>query len=85
MQSDLGVFVFPADIVTTAQRPDMLILPGSLKTIILIELTLPWEENMEWVHKWKLLWYEELAQDCKGKGWRCDFFAVKVGVSSLCW
>ena len=47
MQSDLGVFVFPADIVTTAQRPDMLILPGSLKTIILIELTLPWEENME--------------------------------------
>jgi len=34
VQSDLGGFVFPTDIVATAQRPDMLVLSHSLKTII---------------------------------------------------
>ena len=79
VQSDLGRFVFPTDIVTTAQRPDMLVLSRSLKTILLVELTVPWEENMEWAHERKLLRYEQLAQDCKSKGWRCDVFAVEVG------
>ena len=41
VQSDLGGFVFPTDIVTTAKRPDMLVLSRSLKTILLAELTVP--------------------------------------------
>ena len=34
---------------------------------------------MEWAHERKLLRYGQLAQDCKGKGWRCDVFAVEMG------
>ena len=65
--------------MTTAQHPDMVVVSRSLKTMLLVELTVPWEENMEWAHERKLLRYEQLAQDCKGKGWRCDEFAVKMG------
>ena len=79
VQSDLRGFVFSTEIVTTALRPDMLVLSGSLKTILSVELTAPWVENIEWAHERKLLRYEQLAQDCKSIGWRCDVFAVEVG------
>jgi len=45
------------------------------KAILLVELTVPWEENMEWAHERKLLRYEQLARDCKSEGWRCVVFA----------
>jgi len=50
VQSDLRGFVFSTEIVTTALRPDMLVLSGSLKTILVAELTVPWEENIWSVH-----------------------------------
>ena len=42
-------------IMTTAQHPDMVVVSRSLKTMLLVELTVPWEENMEWAHERKLL------------------------------
>jgi len=57
----------------------MLVLSHSLNTILLVELTVPWEENTEWAHERKMLRYEQLVQDCKGRDWRCYAFAVEVG------
>ena len=69
--------------MTTAQQSDMLVLSRSLKTILLAELTVPWEENMDWAHKRKLLPSEQLAQDCKNKGWRRDGLQSRWDVEAL--
>ena len=46
--SDLqNSYIFPGHIALTSLRPDIVIFSNSLKRVILIELTCPWEENME--------------------------------------
>mgnify|MGYP000423294984 CR=1 FL=1 len=78
--TDLQHLVFPTEILVTAQRPDIVVWSRLLKSIILIELTVPWEENIEASHKRKLDRYKDLAAQCRNKGWRCELFAVEVGV-----
>ena len=38
-----SALVFP--IVTTSQRPDIVVWSDDAKQVILLELTMPWEEN----------------------------------------
>ena len=70
---------FPQDIVETRLRPDMVLLSPFTKQLVLIELTVPWEERIEEAHERKRLKYELLVEQCRAKGWstRCD--AIEVG------
>ena len=70
---------FPPHIALTTQRPDMVIWSDKLKTVILMELTVPWEENFSHAHERKLDRYEQLSAQCKDNGWQCEVFAVEVG------
>ena len=45
--------LFPPEIVPTAERPDLVIWSSSIKTVIWVELTSPWEETMEKNHFFK--------------------------------
>lgn len=47
--------------------------------IILVKLTVPWEEDCEEAHQRKALKYESLVQDCKDKGWQVWLFPVEIG------
>jgi len=69
----------PQVIVLTRQRPDLILFSEKQKETIMMELTVPWEENMTWAHERKLDRYEDLRMDCAGRGWRCEVFAVEVG------
>ena len=62
--------VFPY-IVETNLRPDAMLVSQQSKTLVAIELTVPWEENCEevLVHKKNSLRYADLIVDCKDKGW----------------
>jgi len=71
--------VFPAEIVDSSQIPDGLIWSMSRKIVIWIELTCPWEENMEIRHMEKKARYNQLEIDCKNKGWTVYPFQVEVG------
>ena len=42
---------FPQDIVETGLRPDIVLLSRSMKQLVLIELTVPWEERTEEAHE----------------------------------
>ena len=44
---------FPPHIASVAKRPDGLVFSDKLKTLIYIELTSPWEENMKKAHNAK--------------------------------
>ena len=73
-----SLLVFPALVVNTNQRPDMLIISQTSKKIILVELTCPWEENAESAHEAKLTKYEELRCTAEENGWVTRVYAVEV-------
>ena len=69
----------PQHIVMTNVRPDLIIWSDTAKTLILMELTVPWEENFIEAHERKLTRYDELMSQCPALGWNCELFAVEVG------
>jgi hypothetical protein len=71
--------VFPQDIVVTTLRPDMVLLHRSFKRIVMMELTVPWEDRMDEAHERKSLKYEDLRQACVQAGWKASCYAVEVG------
>ena len=54
---------FPVHIIQTEKRPDIVAWSDSKKTVLLIELTVPWEENREEAHERKKNRYETLRAD----------------------
>ncbi|XP_033725208.1 uncharacterized protein LOC117315172 [Pecten maximus] len=79
LQVDLdGKLVFPC-IVDTTLRLDMFLKSTTSKTLIVVELTVPWEENCEEANERKSLKYADLMADCRDKGWSVWLFPVEVG------
>ena len=70
---------FPVLIIQTEKRPDIVAWSDSKKSVLLIELTVPWEENQEEAHKWKKNLYETLCADCMEKSWLCHVIPIEVG------
>ena len=71
--------IFPAHIVVTSLRPDIVVFSDRCKTVIMIELTCPSEENFQKQHLAKLARYTDLEADCELAGWKVHLFAVEVG------
>ena len=70
---------FPVHIIQTEKWPDIVAWSDSKKSVSLIELTVPWEENREEVHERKKNRYETLRTDCVVKGWICYVIPIEVG------
>ena len=90
-QNDLKTkLVFPQDICSTNLRPDILVTSRASKTILLIELTVPWEDRIEEAHELKMSKYEAIVTEARNKNWKAQCFAVEVGCrgfpgKSLAW
>ena len=69
----------PADIVTTAQRPDIVLINRKEKKIVLLELTVSFEKNIEQAHLRKASRYNDLTQDIKKNGWLVECLPFEVG------
>ena len=69
---------FPVHIIQTEKWLDIVAWFYSKKSVLLIELTVPWEENREEAHEQKKKRYETLRADCVEKGWICLVIPVKV-------
>ena len=70
---------FPREVVATTLRPDCIIVSRTARIIVLVELTVPWEDRLEISHELKSEKYQELVSDIKSNGWNCFCFAVEVG------
>ena len=70
---------FPEVVAETTLRPDIVIWSQSPKRVILVELTVPWEERVEEAFELKKLKYQELADVCRDRGWKTWVFPVEVG------
>ena len=74
-----GQLKFPPDVATTTLRPDVLLLSRATKRVVLIELTVPWEERIEEAQERKKTKYQPLLDECRQRGWKTWNLPVKVG------
>ena len=63
----------------TTLRPDIVIISRSSRNILLLELTVPWEENSETAHEMKTAKYQELCEEIRSNGWKVTYTAIEVG------
>ena len=59
-------------------RPDIVAWLDSKKSVLLIELTVPWEENREEAHERKKKRHMTLRADYVEKGWLCQVIPIEV-------
>ena len=70
---------FPPEIAVTRKRPDMVLWSRVTKQVVLMELTVPWEEGVEEAYERKMLSYNELVQECRSRGWKTWCLPFEVG------
>ncbi len=62
MRADLRKkLVFPEEVAHTTLRPDIVLWSKAAKQVILVELTVPWEERIEEAYELKKAKYQDLA------------------------
>ena len=79
LEVDLGKKMQFPDIVPTNLRPDMVLWSTSSKKVVLIELTVPWEERCGEANERKRAKYDGLLAECRDRGWQTWNFPVEVG------
>ncbi|KAJ8002290.1 hypothetical protein DPEC_G00178350 [Dallia pectoralis] len=57
----------------------MLLISETSKQIILLELTVPWEDRIEEAKERKRAKYAELVEECRKNGWRACCEPIEVG------
>ena len=72
-------FIFPTEIALMTKCPDIVIWSIKAKKVFVIELTVPYEENLNWAHQHKLEKYEDLREQCVRNDWIMNVFPIKVG------
>ena len=71
---------FPPEIYTTNQRPDIIISSHSSKRVLIVELTVPADENIVAAHTRKKARYTELAQNINDSTeWTATIHPIEVG------
>ena len=78
-----GMKHYPQVIQESGQRPDAVMASKKTDTIIVAELTVPWEDRMEQSNVLKEDRYSELTMDLIDKGYSVHFFAIEVGARGL--
>ena len=71
----------PPNIVTTSERPDIVVIDNSTSptTVLIYELTCPFETNIENAHAFKSDKYSSLASDIEDNGYSCMLVAFEIG------
>lgn len=64
-------------------RRDVVLWSEKAKKVILIELTVPWEEGCNEASERKRQKYQGLLGDCREEGWQAWLFPIEVGCSGF--
>ena len=79
-----GQLQFPIEAAVTYLRPDVVLFSRSSKTIVLLELTVPLEDNVHQAHDRKTTKYSALVTPCEENGFNTHMFALEVGCLGYC-
>ena len=70
----------PVDLFVTSQRPDLVLVNRQAKSIVLFELTVPWDRNVQSAHEYKMRKYASLVLDLERSGYAVDLYCFEVSV-----
>jgi len=73
----------PPDIIPTPLRPDLVTINRETKTITIVELTVPFESNIQREHHYKTEKYQHLVSDLSLLGFTVSFFAIEIGCRGI--
>ena len=80
VDTEFNRLVFPPEIYSTPQRPDIVIWSASIKVVLLLELTCPAEESFDKAHLRKEIRYSDLCHEINNStGWRAQHHPFEVG------
>ncbi|KAM9717486.1 uncharacterized protein ACNS7B_021136 [Menidia menidia] len=74
---------FPEEIAHTSLRQDIVLWSKGTKQVVLIELTIPWEERMEEAYERKLNKYQALILESQLNGWKTWNLPVALGLLGI--
>lgn len=74
-----GITTIPIDVIITSQRPDIVFIDKPSKLIILVELSIPFELNIEATHQRKVERYKDLIQDIQESGYTVKYYPIEIG------
>ncbi|KAI8492983.1 hypothetical protein Bbelb_289870 [Branchiostoma belcheri] len=69
----------PIQFVRSGQQPSGATSKDQ-KSVLIVELSVPWEENFQVAFERKKTRCEELVQQCRLNGWKTQLYPVEVGV-----
>lgn len=67
--------MFPDTITSTMLRPDMILMSEATKQVVLLGLTVPWEDRMQERKRSK---YAPLVTECRRLGWKAHCEPIEV-------
>ena len=79
----INVNTVPIDICITNLRPDLVIIDRVEKVVTIVELTVPFEENILSAQERKSVKYRGLVSAIEEKGFICNFHTVEVGARGI--
>ncbi len=74
-----GCSTIPTEILVTVQKHDLVICNSQSKSIFIIELSVPFERNIDDTHKRKMDRYQNLISDIKDTGYSVKYYALEIG------
>ena len=73
----------PPDILPTAERPDLVIVDDDHKSVLIGELTVPFESNTKSARQRKMEKYASLVHDIISGGFSCKLICFEIGSRGL--
>ncbi|XP_072021768.1 uncharacterized protein [Amphiura filiformis] len=73
----------PVNVIVSKLRPDIVIINTEKKYAHLVELTVPFEQNISKAHERKTQKYTDLISDISGNGFTCNLTCIEIGSRGL--
>lgn len=67
----------------TTLRPDIVLVSETTRQVVMLKLTVPWEDRMEKAFERKRAKYEGLVGKCQSRGLKTCCDPIKVGCRNL--
>ncbi len=71
----------PPQVIPTQEKPDIVVIKSD--HVFLIELSVPFETNIDKARSYKMDRYASLLNDIKDNGFKCDLICLEVGSRGL--
>ena len=78
-----GISTVPTNVTITSLKPDLVLVDEERKSIAIIELTVPFDSNIDSASDRKQTKYQQLVNDIRNEGFSVNFYAFEISSRGL--